>query len=397
MTPCLRPGLSHLTRLLPRGFVEVDLEASNFVDKRWWSFTNRFPVAVCAGVQCPTGGSTGFRPGAVSAIAGLPDQCVRIEVGILRRRCMLTHIDLFSGIGGFTVALHGVSRPILYCELKLEARLVLNRNMRLGKLPQAPVCDDICQLKCVPTCDIVTAGWPCTGHSVAGKRDGFRNKDSALFQQMCRVIHLSKARIAVWENVPQVMTDEEILRKALRVLNMKAVWTYMPAYVVGLPHNRRRWFCVCYRSITDLTPLCSLPRGPARPPPPLNGEQVEGYWKRWKLLGSSLVPQCARLAIYRCSRYAIAHDVTDFYHIPEEDRTSGVKPDLHLKLCGNGLVIHKPLWPSPRTNTHFSSLTERTSQDLQNAVKYYVNSRGGPNIEWVEWLMGYTRGWTRLG
>lgn len=315
---------------------------------------------------------------------------------------MLTHIDLFSGIGGFTRCLHGISNPLMYCEIDADARSVLKANMAKGALPTANIISDVRNIQKVPAANIVTAGWPCTGHSVAGKRDGFSNQASALFAHITDIASASQATLVILENVPAVckhVVTFQIIQKMFESLGFCMVWTILPAYAVGLPHNRNRWFCVCFKSLHDLLPLEHIQHAPPVEEPALNGTaKVDAlYWKRWKLLGLSMVPQCALKAIQLCVHHAINNSTPGKFQCVRAIHDIPAKPNLCLRLVGNNRVLHKPLWPSPRTNLHFSPvMTERTARDLQNAVKYYELSQGAPSIMWVEWLMGYPEDYTRF-
>ena len=39
-------------------------------------------------------------------------------------KTMIKSLDLFSGIGGLTHALHGIAEPVAYCDIEPEARAV---------------------------------------------------------------------------------------------------------------------------------------------------------------------------------------------------------------------------------------------------------------------------------
>ena len=55
----------------------------------------------------------------------------------------MKHIDLFTGIAGFTILLQGISKPVAYCDIDADVRRVLRRNIRLKRLPVAPIVEDI--------------------------------------------------------------------------------------------------------------------------------------------------------------------------------------------------------------------------------------------------------------
>jgi len=59
---------------------------------------------------------------------------------------MLNGLDLFSGIGGLSLALSPWVRPIAYCENDRYAQAVLLSRMYDGQLPSAPIWDDVTTL-----------------------------------------------------------------------------------------------------------------------------------------------------------------------------------------------------------------------------------------------------------
>ena len=76
---------------------------------------------------------------------------------------MLKSLDLFSGVGGITHALRGLATPVMYCEKDPDCHVVLNKLMKQGRLPKAPIQADITTLSAsqVPKIDMVCAGFPC--------------------------------------------------------------------------------------------------------------------------------------------------------------------------------------------------------------------------------------------
>lgn len=59
---------------------------------------------------------------------------------------MLNSVDLFTGIGGFTLALSGYCRPMLYCDNNPHVLSALGRMMSRKMLPMAPVVTDVKKL-----------------------------------------------------------------------------------------------------------------------------------------------------------------------------------------------------------------------------------------------------------
>lgn len=310
---------------------------------------------------------------------------------------MLTHADLFAGIGGFSFALKGISRPILYCEKDLSAQKVLKNNMKKGELGTAPLVSDINDLKQIK-CDIMTAGWPCTGFSLCGNLKGLDDSDSNLIRKLSTIISSSCPDVILLENVGNVTSDRQFpqLRRIVSRWGYQSAYTVIPAYTVGLPHKRSRWFCVCFKSLKTVRTMfkkwqkqISIGREPHR-----YGLQNSEYWRRWKLLGRSVVPQCIQFSFNLITRAILNRKGMDcnmlLVKAPEIN-----KPDLKICITPD---FRLKLWPTPRTNVSFAArFSKRSARDLQNAVKWDVRSnQQGPHIHWVEWLMGYPAGWTAI-
>lgn len=163
---------------------------------------------------------------------------------------MLSSLDLFSGIGGITLALHGIAKPIAYCEINPSSQRVLKKHIDAGDLPKAPVYADVKELnKSIPITkkvDAIVGGWPCQDISLLGTKKGLDGARSGLIYEMIRLTDELKPKVLFLENVPPVLIRgfdtirEEFVTK--RGYNMR--WAVVPASSVGAPHVRRRWFCL---------------------------------------------------------------------------------------------------------------------------------------------------------
>lgn len=112
---------------------------------------------------------------------------------------MLTLLDLFSGIGGFSLAAHwtGAIKTAGFCEIDPYCCKVLAKNF-----PGIPIHGDIRELKGtdVGPADIISGGFPCQPFSVAGKRAGAKD-NRHLWPEMLRIISEVRPAWVLGENV----------------------------------------------------------------------------------------------------------------------------------------------------------------------------------------------------
>jgi DNA (cytosine-5)-methyltransferase 1 len=161
------------------------------------------------------------------------------------------HIDVFSGIGGFALAARKQFPKygtIAFVEWDPFCQAVLAK-----QFTGVPIYGDISTYHYTQKdkVDLLTGGFPCQPFSHAGKRKG--TKDSRyLWPQMLRVIHESKPRWIVAENVPGLLTIESgvVFEKIFSQLEDEGytVWPPgIPACAVGAPHLRNRVWIVANR------------------------------------------------------------------------------------------------------------------------------------------------------
>jgi len=114
----------------------------------------------------------------------------------------ITHLDLFSGIGGFALAAQAAGfSTIGFSEIEPYACKILKRHWR-----DVPNYGDIRNVRGV-SADLITGGFPCQPYSLAGKRAGAKD-DRALWPEMLRVIDEAKPCWVLGENVPGIITME---------------------------------------------------------------------------------------------------------------------------------------------------------------------------------------------
>ncbi len=152
---------------------------------------------------------------------------------------MLRVLDLFSGIGGFSLGLEntGGFETVAFCEIEDYPRRVLAKNW-----PDVPIYKDIRKFHAdgLGRIDLIVGGYPCQPFSFAGKRGGAED-DRHLWPEMYRIVVAVRPTWCVFENVPGhiSMGLDEVLS------DMEAAgytcWTLViPACAVDAPHRRDR-------------------------------------------------------------------------------------------------------------------------------------------------------------
>jgi DNA (cytosine-5)-methyltransferase 1 len=153
---------------------------------------------------------------------------------------MNTHIDLFSGIGGFALAARWAGvKTIGFAEIDSYASRVLAKNFpgitNYGDIKNVPAIDNVW---------LVTGGFPCQPFSVAGKRAG-TNDDRWLWPEMAEVIERVNPNWVLAENVPGIVSMElDTVLADLERLNYSSWPIIIPAVGVNAPHRRDRVWIV---------------------------------------------------------------------------------------------------------------------------------------------------------
>ena len=152
---------------------------------------------------------------------------------------LLTHLDLFSGIGGFAYGLQltGGFKTVAFCEIDSFCQKVLRKNF-----PGTPIYDNILTFdgSDYAAVDIITGGFPCQPYSHAGKQQG-ADDARALWKPLCRVIERLKPRWFLGENVTGIINMElDTVLLDLESIGYTTQALIIPACAVDAPHRRDR-------------------------------------------------------------------------------------------------------------------------------------------------------------
>ncbi|HVM13720.1 MAG TPA: DNA (cytosine-5-)-methyltransferase [Egibacteraceae bacterium] len=160
----------------------------------------------------------------------------------------LSVAGLFAGIGGIELGFHaaGLEAEML-CEVWEPAQAVLQH-----RFPDTPLHGDVRGLRALPTVDIVTAGFPCTDLSQAGRTAGITGKQSGLVGEVFRLLERSKARWLVLENVRNMLPLDRgramtYLVGELEQLGYRWAYRVVDSRFSGVPQRRHRVLLVASR------------------------------------------------------------------------------------------------------------------------------------------------------
>ncbi len=160
-------------------------------------------------------------------------------------------LDLFSGIGGFSLGLEraGGFETVAFCEIEPYCRRVLAKHW-----PNVPCYEDIRTLTADTlrrdgiAVDVICGGFPCQDISVANVNatslDGER---SGLWREYARVAGEIRPKVVIVENVAALLSRglSDVLGD-LAACGFDAEWVALPASAIGAPHHRDRIWIVAY-------------------------------------------------------------------------------------------------------------------------------------------------------
>jgi DNA (cytosine-5)-methyltransferase 1 len=159
---------------------------------------------------------------------------------------VLRVLDLFSGIGGFSLGLErtGGFRTVAFCEIDPYCRAVLAKHW-----PGVPIHEDVRTLSgaAVHGVDVICGGFPCQDISTAGRGAGLYGERSGLWGQYARIIGEIRPSYIIVENVAALLGRGlgDVLGD-LAEIGYDAEWHCIPASAIGAPHRRDRIWIVAY-------------------------------------------------------------------------------------------------------------------------------------------------------
>jgi len=161
-----------------------------------------------------------------------------------------TFIDLFSGIGGFKMALSNNGGHCLgFSEIIKDA---INTYCDNFQVESSYNLGDITKIKELPNHDLLTAGVPCQSWSIAGKNLGFDDDRGQLWNDTIYLLQQSQPKAFIFENVKGLVDPRN--KKALSYIleRIQKAGYYADYFVInsfdyGVPQNRIRIYIIGFK------------------------------------------------------------------------------------------------------------------------------------------------------
>jgi DNA (cytosine-5)-methyltransferase 1 len=208
-------------------------------------------------------------------------------------------LDLFSGIGGFSLGLERAGmRTVAFCEIDPFCRRVLTKHW-----PDVPIYSDIRKLTGEQlrtdgiAVDVICGGFPCQPFSSAAR--GRNHRDSNLWPEMCRIISECRSAWIICENVADFdrLAIREMVADLERLGYEISPPFEIPACAVGHDHRRPRLW-ICGHTNSQSQSKCAIDEEVAwlfrNRPVAGNDRATDGISRRMdrlRSLGNAVVPQ----------------------------------------------------------------------------------------------------------
>lgn len=175
----------------------------------------------------------------------------------------MRHIELFSGLGGFRVAMQIVSAGLpvafeckAFSEIEKIAVTAYKANfdtaaeIEMGDI--VAFTEDSDRLCSLPRVDLLTGGFPCQSFSMMGGKKGFEDPRGTLFFNILSVIRQTEPSYILLENVKNLKTHDggntlRVIRESIEKLGYSFYFDVFNSSVFSLAQTRNRVYMFATR------------------------------------------------------------------------------------------------------------------------------------------------------
>ena len=185
-------------------------------------------------------------------------------------------LDLFSGIGGFSLGLDKWVTKHYYSEIDKHAIAIYKHNFK-----ESIYVGSVESIGDIERPNIITFGSPCQDFSIAGKRSGLEGSRSSLIQYALNTISKFRPDVFIWENVKGVFSSNDgadfwaIVKAFADIGGYRLEWQLLNT-AWFLPQNRERIYLIGH-----------LAEGSTRNIFPIGEDNTEVETNRIKIIGTT--------------------------------------------------------------------------------------------------------------
>lgn len=165
---------------------------------------------------------------------------------------IIKYCDLFCGIGAFHYTFDKLSNDkikyecVLSCDIDDNVRKIYEKNYKI--IPHSDI--NKIDIEKFPDIDILCGGFPCQPFSIAGKKQGFYDKNKGnLFFSVLAIIDKKNPNIVFLENVKNLLTIEggKVINKIVELLEerkYKVAYKVLDSKNFSSPQSRQRLYII---------------------------------------------------------------------------------------------------------------------------------------------------------
>ena len=172
----------------------------------------------------------------------------------VKSKKLIKYVDLFCGLGAFHIAFNRKTdngrvdyRCVFACDIDPDVSKIYEENFDLKPFGDINTID----INSIPDFDILCAGFPCTPFSIAGKQEGFEDKDKGnLFYKILEIIDIKQPQTLILENVKNLRTIHngktfKIIKTELLTRGYKVSYKVIDSKYYNSPQSRKRIYIIC--------------------------------------------------------------------------------------------------------------------------------------------------------